>query len=206
MTLFERNAKRWPFAATALCWRRKEKIMGVLALFLLIILPVIEIYLFVEIGGALGAAWTILLIFLTAALGLSALRQQGLAVLQEAQKARNSGRAPLAAVAHGLLILLGGGLLLLPGFFTDTVGLLCLLRPVRLFLISAALEALLPQILRMRPRGNSDTNAGFGAPPRPEKEPPHTTGNFDNGKTIEGDYRIEDAIDGTEEDTKARKE
>jgi hypothetical protein len=77
---------------------------------------------------------------------------------------------------------------------------------VRLFLISAALEALLPQILRMRPRGNSDTNAGFGAPPRPEKEPPHTTGNFDNGKTIEGDYRIEDAIDGTEEDTKARKE
>lgn len=186
--------------------------MGLLALFLLIILPVIEIYLFIEIGGALGAGWTILLIFLTAAIGVSAMRQQGLAVLQEAQKAQNSGRAPLAAVAHGLLILLGGGLLLLPGFFTDMVGFLCLLRPVRVFLISAALEALLPHILRMRPGGKSDAGAGFGAARARQKNAPHASSRFDNrhngdnGKTIEGDYRIDETIDETAEDTKGPKQ
>lgn len=167
--------------------------MGLLALFLLIILPVIEIYLFIEIGGALGAGWTILLIFLTAAIGVSAMRQQGLAVLQEAQKARSSGGAPLSAVAHGVLILLGGGLLLLPGFFTDAVGFLCLLRPVRLILIGVALEALLPQILRMRPGGKSDTRAGFGGARASSRFDNDNNGNNDsNGKTIEGDYRIDD--------------
>ena len=91
--------------------------MGLLALILFIVLPVIEIYLFIEIGAAIGAGWTIVLIFITAAIGLSAMRRQGLAVLQEAQAAQNAGRPPLAAVAHGVLILLGGGLLLAPGFF-----------------------------------------------------------------------------------------
>ncbi len=86
--------------------------MGLLALFLFIVLPVIEIYLFIEIGGALGTGWTIVLIFLTAAIGVSAMRRQGLAVLQEAQAAQHAGRPPLAAVAHGVLILLGGLLLL----------------------------------------------------------------------------------------------
>ena len=98
--------------------------MGLLALFLFIVLPVIEIYLFIEIGGALGAGWTIVLIFLTAAIGVSAMRRQGLAVLQEAQAAQHAGRPPLAAVAHGVLILLGGLLLLVPGF-SRTVWAFC---------------------------------------------------------------------------------
>ena len=164
--------------------------MGLLALFLLIILPVTEIYLFIEIGGALGAGWTILLIFLTAAIGVSAMRRQGLAVLQEAQNAQAAGRPPLAAAAHGVLILLGGSLLLLPGFFTDAIGFLCLLRPARLFFISAVLEALLPHIIRLRPGGaprntdRADKQAGIS--------PNHT-----NDKTIEGDYRVDtDSDDG----------
>ena len=163
--------------------------MGLLALFLLIILPIIEVYLFIEIGGALGAGWTILLIFLTAAIGVSAMRQQGLAVLQEAQSAQAAGRPPLAAAAHGLLILLGGGLLLLPGFLTDAIGFLCLFRPIRLFLISAVLEALLPHLIRMRP--TRAPNAPHGAD---KADPPadKTTAN----KTIEGDYRVDNHSEG----------
>ena len=65
---------------------------GLARLFLFIVLPVIEIYLFIEIGGALGTGWTIVLIFLTAAIGVSAMRRQGLAVLQEAQAAQHAGR------------------------------------------------------------------------------------------------------------------
>lgn len=155
--------------------------MGLLALFLFIVLPAIEIYLFIEIGGALGAGWTIVLIFLTAAIGVSAMRRQGLAVLQEAQAAQNAGRPPLAAVAHGVLILLGGLLLLVPGFFTDGLGFLCLWRPARLFFIAALLEALLPHIIRMRPM-RGDTQDTQAAPDAPESDT----------KTIEGDYRIDD--------------
>lgn len=155
--------------------------MGLLALFLLIILPVIEIYLFIEIGGALGAGWTIMLIFVTAALGLSAMRRQGLAVLQEAQAAQNAGQPPLAAVGHGVLILLGGGLLLVPGFFTDGLGLLCLWRPARLFFLSAALEALLPHIIRAQ--SHSASRAAHK---------PQNASRSDDTKTIEGDYRIDD--------------
>ena len=163
--------------------------MGLLALFLLIILPIIEIYLFIEIGGALGAGWTILLIFLTAAIGVSAMRQQGLAFLQEAQGAQAAGRPPLAAAAHGLLILLGGGLLLLPGFLTDAIGFLCLFRPIRLFLISAVLEALLPHLIRMRP-----TRAP-NAPPRADRADPPSDKTTAN-KTIEGDYRVDNRDEG----------
>jgi len=152
--------------------------MGMLALILFIVLPVIEIYLFIEIGAAIGAGWTIVLIFITAAIGLSAMRRQGLAVLQEAQAAQNAGRPPLAAVAHGVLILLGGGLLLVPGFFTDAIGLLCLWRPARAVFIGAALEALLPHIMTMRP------NTARAPPPQPKRA--------DDGKTIEGDFRIDD--------------
>ena len=152
--------------------------MGMLALILFIVLPVIEIYLFIEIGAAIGAGWTIVLIFITAAIGLSAMRRQGLAVLQEAQAAQNAGRPPLAAVAHGVLILLGGGLLLAPGFFTDAIGLLCLWRPARAVFIGAALEALLPHIITMRP------NTASAPPPQPKRA--------DDGKTIEGDFRIDD--------------
>ena len=152
--------------------------MGLLALFLFIVLPVIEIYLFIEIGGALGAGWTIMLIFITAAIGVSAMRRQGLAVLQEAQAAQNAGRPPLAAVAHGVLILLGGVLLLVPGFFTDALGFLCLWRPARLFLIAALLETILPHIIRMRPmRG-----ANRASPAARDSD----------DKTIEGDYRIDE--------------
>lgn len=165
---------------------QEEVFMRLLALILFIVLPIVEIYLFIKIGGALGAGWTILLIFITAAIGLSAMRRQGLAVLQEAQAAQAAGRAPLAAAAHGILILLAGGLLIIPGFFTDTLGLLFLWRPARLFFISAALEALLPHIVRMRPQ----------AGPRPRADGSDKNDRDDTlnkgGQTIEGDYRVDD--------------
>jgi UPF0716 protein FxsA len=194
MALFCENAKRWPFSGTALCWRRKEVFMGLLALFLLIILPIIEIYLFIEIGGALGTGWTLLLIVLTAALGVSAMRRQGLAVLQEAQNAQAAGRPPLAAAAHGLLILMGGGLLLLPGFFTDAIGFLCLFRPARLFLISAVLEAFLPHIIRVNfgqnPTGGRSRMGS--AQEGPQDAAKRSSGPTPDGQTIEGDYRVDE--------------
>lgn len=151
-----------------------------LFVFLLVIIPALEIYLFIEIGGAIGAGWTFVLIIATALWGISALRRQGLAVLAEAQKAQARGQVPVAALAHGVLILFGGGLLLLPGFFTDMLGLVLMLRWGRLLAIETVLSALLPALMR-----------GFqmrGAPPAS----PSDTARSPKPTIIEGDFSVND--------------
>lgn len=161
-----------------------------LTLFILFVLiPIVEIYLFIEIGGYIGTGWTILLIIATAFFGLRAMRLQGLAVLAEAQAAQISGRPPVAAAAHGVLILLAGALLLTPGFFTDSLGFLLLWRPVRVLVLETALGLIMPVM-----------SAGFMRPP-PDGGPPFNRpdgarhgddARSHDSNIIEGDYRVED--------------
>lgn len=154
-------------------------------LLLLVGVPALEIYLFIELGGAIGAGWTFILIITTALWGLSAMRAQGLAVLAEAQKAQAAGHPPVAAAAHGVMILMAGLMLLIPGFFTDALGFLLLLRPLRALLLETLLAAILPQIMRgfaMRQGTRADApNASSRR--RGEDLPPDV---------IEGDFRVED--------------
>lgn len=96
-------------------------------LFLIIAIAVIEMYLLIAIGGEIGALSTIALVFITAALGIWMLRQQGFATLSRALMSVQRGREPVQEVAEAPFLLLGGVLLLLPGFFTDAIGFLCLL-------------------------------------------------------------------------------
>jgi UPF0716 protein FxsA len=105
--------------------------------FLLFIVAVlfIEMYLLITIGGEIGAVLTIALVFITAALGLWMLRQQGLATLRRASASLINGEAPVREAAEGIILLTGGILLLMPGFFTDFVGFLCLLPPTRALLL-----------------------------------------------------------------------
>jgi UPF0716 protein FxsA len=98
---------------------------------LLIAVPIIEIALFIEIGGWIGSWPTIGVVVLTAAVGTVLLRAQGLAALGEVQRTLNIGGNPAPALAHGALILVAGVLLLTPGFFTDGVGFLLLVPAVR---------------------------------------------------------------------------
>jgi len=153
--------------------------MALTALILFVLIPIVEIYLFIEIGGAIGAGWTIVLIIATAFFGLRAMRRQGLAVLAEAQAAQNAGAPPVAAAAHGVLILLAGALLLTPGFFTDTLGFLLLWKPARYLVLETALGLLLPIVSR-----------GFTGPRTDNARRPHQRTNTDPG-IIEGDYRVE---------------
>jgi UPF0716 protein FxsA len=104
-------------------------------LLLIVAVLVIEMYLLIKIGGELGAIPTIVLVFVTAALGLWMLRLQGLATLRRASSALVSGEAPVREAAEGIILLIGGILLLIPGFFTDFVGFLCLLPPTRALLL-----------------------------------------------------------------------
>ena len=98
---------------------------------LLVAVPIIEIALFIEIGGWLGTWPTIGIVVLTALIGSVMLRQQGLKALGDIQGRLMAGDDPGQMLADGAMILISGVLLLTPGFFTDTVGFLLLIPGVR---------------------------------------------------------------------------
>ena len=102
-----------------------------------VIVPIIEIALFIQVGGFLGLWPTLAIVVLTAFAGSSLLRSQGLSTLARLQSSMASGEDPSRDLAHGAMILIAGVVLLTPGFFTDTVGLLLMLPPVREWVIKA---------------------------------------------------------------------
>ena len=103
--------------------------MWLFALFVTVSL--IEIGLFITIGGWLTLWPTLALVLLTGVLGTVLVRQQGLAVLRELQQDMQAARNPLSPLAHGVMILVAGRLLLTPGFFTDAVGFSLMVPAVR---------------------------------------------------------------------------
>lgn len=103
--------------------------MWLFALFVTVSL--IEIGLFITIGGWLTLWPTLALVLLTGVLGTVLVRQQGLAVLRELQQDMQAARNPLSPLAHGAMILAAGLLLLTPGFFTDAVGFSLMVPAVR---------------------------------------------------------------------------
>ncbi len=101
----------------------------ILALFIAI--PFIEIFLLLQIGGLIGVIPTILLVVMTAVLGANLLRQQGLATWARLQSNLAQGIMPTNELVDGVFILMGGVLLLTPGFFTDALGVACLVPAIR---------------------------------------------------------------------------
>lgn len=102
-----------------------------LLLIALIAIPLIEIALFVVIGGALGLWPTLAVVVTTALAGSILLRQQGLKTLSDAQITMREGGVPVRQLMGGLFLFLAGAFLLTPGFLTDAIGLLLLVPTVR---------------------------------------------------------------------------
>lgn len=105
--------------------------MAIVLLAAFIAVPVIEIAAFIQIGGWIGLWPTIAVVVLTAFAGTTLLRLQGLAVLQRAQEAAARNELPVTEVFDGLCLLVAGVLLLTPGFFTDALGFLLFVPPLR---------------------------------------------------------------------------
>ncbi len=103
--------------------------MWLLAAFIAV--PLIEIALFIQVGGAIGLWPTLLIVVLTALLGTILLRNQGIAALGNLQSSFREMRDPTEPLAHGAMILFSGALLLTPGFFTDALGFALLVPAVR---------------------------------------------------------------------------
>ena len=96
--------------------------MAIVLLAAFITVPVIEIALFIEVGGWIGLWSTVAIVILTAFAGTTLLRIQGLSVLQRAQESATRNELPIQEVFDGLCLLVAGVLLLTPGFFTDALG------------------------------------------------------------------------------------
>ena len=102
-----------------------------LLLLVILIIPFAEIYLLLQVGSIIGALPTIFLVVFTAVLGAWLLRQQGFATFRQFQENLAQGVIPAYEMIEGPIILLGGILLLTPGFITDILGFACLIRPLR---------------------------------------------------------------------------
>ena len=105
----------------------------IIAIFVLI--PIIEISLFIEIGSIIGSFYTIMLIFLTAIVGVFFVRQQGISTFQKLATQLRNLEAPVQTMFEGLVILIAGILLITPGFFTDAMGFLGLIPISRIIFI-----------------------------------------------------------------------
>jgi UPF0716 protein FxsA len=93
--------------------------------------PILEIVLFIQVGGLIGVVPTILIVIVTAIVGSVMLRLQGSAVLRRTSLALRAGELPVDPVIDGMSLLVAGALLLTPGFFTDAVGFLLFVPPFR---------------------------------------------------------------------------
>lgn len=105
--------------------------MGLIILAAIILLPLIEIAVFIQVGSAAGVVPTILMTIGTAVAGTMMLRMQGISLLRRMQSELDAGRAPGEDIMHGAMIVLASVLLLIPGFVTDFVGLLLFVPPIR---------------------------------------------------------------------------
>jgi UPF0716 protein FxsA len=138
-------------------------------LLLFFAVPLVEIYVLLEVGGVIGPLPTIGLVVLTAVIGAGLIRAQGLATLGRVQKELERGELPAVGIIEAALLLVAGALLLTPGFVTDTAGFLILVPPLRRWAIQSFLA---------RRLGAANAAANRGAPP--------------GQGAIEGEFRRED--------------
>jgi UPF0716 protein FxsA len=110
---------------------RRRSGLGWLLVALFIVVPLVEIYVIIQVGQAIGAWWTILLLVLDSILGSWLIRHEGARAWRALREAIESGRMPARELADGALILVGGTLMLAPGFVTDAFGMLMILPLTR---------------------------------------------------------------------------
>ncbi|MFT5504688.1 MAG: UPF0716 protein FxsA [Gammaproteobacteria bacterium] len=105
-----------------------------------LIVPVLEIYLLIQVGQVIGALWTVFFVVFTAVIGIRLLKVQGLSTLSRAQQKMSTGQMPAEEMLEGMGLIVAGAFLLTPGFFTDTVGFLLLFPPTRRSLVALIVQ------------------------------------------------------------------
>ncbi|MBV1910342.1 MAG: FxsA family protein [Kangiellaceae bacterium] len=110
-------------------------------IFLFILVPIIEIGVFIQVGDVIGLGWTLIIVVATAVLGVNLLKQQGFKAWQDIQLSMAKGNMPATEMAAAAQLLFAGGLLLTPGFVTDAIGFTLMIPQLRLALASKLISA-----------------------------------------------------------------
>ncbi|MBW3697307.1 membrane protein FxsA [Vibrio sp. T187] len=160
-------------------------------LLLFIFVPIIEIGLFIQVGGFLGLWPTIGLVLVTAFVGASLVRSQGIQTLMSVQGRLQQGELPAQQILEGVMLAVAGVLLLTPGFMTDALGMLVLLPAPRAIIAKKLMEKMV-----VKNMSGGGFQAGFGQSPF-EQDPFHRDP-FNHSKdnnTFEGEYERKDDDD-----------
>ncbi|MGA8217790.1 MAG: FxsA family protein [Solirubrobacterales bacterium] len=137
-----------------------------------IVVPIAELYVIIQVGGAIGIGPTILVLVLDSLIGAMLLRAQGRAAWVRFNRALSEGRMPHKEVFDGVLVIFGGALLLTPGFITDVLGLILLIPPTR-----AIVRRIASRTVRRRlATGGTATIWSFGRTQRPPRTRPSPGG------------------------------
>lgn len=137
--------------------------MAGLLLLAFLVIPVVELYVFVQVADVIGFLPTLLWIVVISVVGAWLVKREGLSALRRGNERVARGEVPTDELVNGILILVGGALLLTPGFFTDVLGVLLVLPPTRALLrgtVKRRFVASGPVVVR------STVLGGFGGPPR----------------------------------------
>lgn len=141
-----------------------------LPLLLIFLLVYVEISLFIKVSAVLGVLMTLLLVLFTSCVGVSLVRNQGIKTFMQIQQKLVVGESPAAEMVKSVSLVLAGFLLLLPGFFTDFLGLLLLLPPIQ----KSLTLKLVPHLAVYRPGGWSQSQGK------------------DNSNTFDGEFQRKD--------------
>lgn len=141
-----------------------------------LLVPIVEIALFIQVGGLIGLWPTLAIVVLTAIMGTWLVRTQGLAAINKLQRSFSELDDPTEPLAHGAMILVAGVLLLTPGFFTDALGFALLMPPVRVAVFRFARSRVTVAQFHM--------GSGMGPDMRNGANPHH----FGAGDVIDGEF------------------
>ena len=155
---------------------------------LFIVIPLLELYLIIVVGGMIGAFWTVVLVLLTAVIGVNLLRIQGTSTLMRAQRNMAHGQIPAMEMMEGVALAVAGVLLITPGFLTDSIGFLCL--------IPASRQAIIRFLMaRATVYTGFDNRSASWQSGHHQQKPGAESADASRprvGRTIEGEYRRED--------------
>lgn len=160
-------------------------------LLLFIFVPIIEIGLFIQVGGFLGLWPTIALVLITAFVGASLVRSQGIQTLMSVQGRLQQGEMPAQQILEGVMLAVAGVLLLTPGFMTDALGMLVLLPAPRAMIAKKMMEKMV--VTNMSGGFQAGGQCGFGQSPfgqDPFNRDPSDQSK--DGNTFEGEFEKKD--------------
>jgi UPF0716 protein FxsA len=169
-------------------------------LFFFILIPIIEMWVLIEVGSKIGALNTIFLVFLTAVVGLALLRKQGIDTLLRLNQRVEQGQIPAGEILEGVALAVGGALLLTPGFITDIIGFLCLLPFTRKLLLVGFLRKAFAAMGTVELRGAAfsqhsgaqQDRSVFQSPEEEQKISKNNSTATHSSTTIDGEFKRED--------------